>query len=182
VPIDQTAGLAALTALVPPPAAPRRGDRDWDWLFAELGTRLPAEYVALMDTYGSGEWLEWLAFPHPHLAEGRHLPHTVRWTTDLHRDRRQRFPDTYSYPVWPEPGGFLPFASTIDADWLAWHTVGESDDWPVVHHSRHFPGRRTTAEHDLTTTLLNWVRGGPLFDLKWEPGEDPREESVFRPL
>ncbi|WP_330277490.1 hypothetical protein OG205_18600 [Lentzea sp. NBC_00516] len=34
----------------------------------------------------------------------------------------------------------------------------------------------------LTTALLNRVRGGPLFDLKWEPDEDPREESVFRQL
>lgn len=178
VPTDQTA-LAALTALVPPPDAPLTGDRSWDWSFAKLGTRLPTEYIALMDTYGSGEWLDWLYFPHPRLTGERHLLHTVRWITHAHRDRRHLFPDSYSYPVWPEPGGFLFFARTINADWLAWDTEGDPDDWPVVHHSRHFAGRRTKSEHDLTTTLLNWVRGEPLFDLEWEPDDDP---PVFVPI
>src|SRR5687768_1803331 len=54
VPIDQAA-LTALTALLPPPDAPVTGDRSWDWSLAKLGTRLPTEYIALMDTYGCGQ-------------------------------------------------------------------------------------------------------------------------------
>lgn len=47
-------GLDTLRLLVPTPEAPRLGDGSWDDLFAELGTPLPTEYVALMDLYGAG--------------------------------------------------------------------------------------------------------------------------------
>ncbi|MFI5709871.1 hypothetical protein [Kribbella sp. NPDC051620] len=51
-----------LRRLVPPPTDPYLGDGTWEGLFAELGTQLPAEYVTLMDTYGSGSWSSWLNF------------------------------------------------------------------------------------------------------------------------
>lgn len=154
--LTEGTGLAALTALVPPPEHPTLGEHSWEWLFVRLGTRLPADFVALMDTYGSG--------------------------TRLYRDKRDTWPDHYPLPVWPETGGILPFAWTIDADWLAWLTIGDPDDWPVIHLSRHFSGHRSVMTCAVTDLLLDWARGGPLFDLEWEDDEDSLEDSFFEPL
>ncbi|TFV31544.1 hypothetical protein E4K10_04865 [Streptomyces sp. T1317-0309] len=47
-------GLETLTALVPPPETPALGKHNWDWLYERLDTRLPGEYVRLMERYGAG--------------------------------------------------------------------------------------------------------------------------------
>lgn len=168
--LTEGTGLAALTALVPPPEHPAVGARSWDWLFERLDTRLPADFVALMDVYGAGTWLEWLSFARPRDHGERGLVAEAGWRMRTYRGHREAHPDSYPLPVWPEPGGILPFASTIDADWLAWLTIGEPDEWPVIHLSRHFPQHRSVMACGLTALMLDWVRGGPLFDLDWEDG------------
>lgn len=40
------------------------------------------------------------------------------------------------YPVFPEPGGLLPFGSFGDVDVLNWLTVGEPEAWPFVYYDR----------------------------------------------
>lgn len=86
--LTEGTGLAALTALVPPPEHRTLGEHSWEWLFVRLGTRLPADFVALMDTYGSGTWLEWLSFPPVHSDGGRGLVAEAGWRTRLYRDKR----------------------------------------------------------------------------------------------
>ncbi|MCG8923887.1 SMI1/KNR4 family protein [Lentzea sp. CC55] len=66
-------GLATLRELVVPPAHPVLGERTWEWLYGELGTSLPADYVALMETYGSGTFAGWLRVWAP-------LDRTACWT------------------------------------------------------------------------------------------------------
>ena len=134
---------------------------------------------ALIDVYGAGTWLEWLTFARP-LDDGDHgLNAQTAWRMRNYRHKRDTFPDDYPLPVRPEPGGILPFAWTIDADWLAWLTIGDPDDWPVIHLSRHFSRHRSVMACGLTEILLGWTRGGPLFDLGWEDDENPLEVSVF---
>jgi hypothetical protein len=151
-------GLEALSALVPPPAAPQLGDGAWEDLFGLLGTHLPADYVALMDRYGAGEWLRWLRFSAPLQDGGALFVGHVEGTLDAYRELRDEFPEDYPLPVWPEPGGFLPCASSRDGDSLGWLTQGDPDSWSLIVHPRHaeqgppLPGR-------LTETLLEWSRG-----------------------
>ncbi len=52
-------GLETLRLLVPPPDAPFLGGGTWERLYEDLGTSLPAEYVALMNLYGAGTWRSW---------------------------------------------------------------------------------------------------------------------------
>jgi hypothetical protein len=40
------------------------------------------------------------------------------------------------YPVFPEPGGLLPFGTLGDVDNLNWLAVGEPDRWPFVYYDR----------------------------------------------
>jgi hypothetical protein len=151
-------GLETLTVLVPPPEAPHLGNGTWENLFRELGTRLPAEYVTLMNRYGGGCWSNWLRFVTP-LHAGRHgFVDNVEETLSGYRSLRSQFPEYCPLPVWPEPGGFLPFANSIDGDDLGWLTEGEPDSWPLIVVPRH-ADQGPPLPGTLTDTLLQWARG-----------------------
>ncbi|MFI8448500.1 hypothetical protein [Streptomyces erythrochromogenes] len=120
--LETGTGLDGLRLLSPPPERPYLGDGSWEGLFAELGTRLPREYLRLMDGYDAGVWSGWLRF-HTQLRTGerRFLTH-VGDTTAAYRQLKDGHPDWYPLALWPEPGGFLPFANSIDGDDLGWLT------------------------------------------------------------
>lgn len=46
--------------------------------------------------------------------------------------RREDFSEQVPFPLWPEPGGLLPWGSTDNNDHVFWLTIGEPDRWPVV--------------------------------------------------
>src|SRR5262249_20656163 len=122
--LDTGTGMDALRLLSPPPEQPYLGDGSWKGLFAELGTRLPGEYVRLMDEYGAGIWSDWLRF-HTPLRTGERSFHThVEDTADAYRQLKDGHAEWYPLAIWPEPGGFLPFANSIDGDYLGWLTEG----------------------------------------------------------
>ncbi|GAA2838887.1 hypothetical protein GCM10010441_74130 [Kitasatospora paracochleata] len=167
-------GVDALGLLAPPPTVPYLGeDLTWERLFEQLGTRLPSDWLVLMRRYGAGCWGEWASF-NPPLAEGeRGLLGLVRWRTSTYREHRARFPDRHPLAVWPEPGGFLPFATTIDNDALGWLTAGDPDSWPVVVQPRHAE-QGPPLEGSSTEILLEWTRGR--LDVEGLPGLDPDDD------
>ncbi|MFD4373592.1 SMI1/KNR4 family protein [Streptomyces sp. NPDC058486] len=152
-------GLDTLTALVPPPPEPYLGARDWEWTYDQLGTGLPTEYVRLMETYGGGVWCDWLRFHLPHGSGRYDLAPWAEWYTGNYRDLRADYPEFHPLAVWPEPRGFLPFASTIDGDQLGWLAEGDDPEtWPLTVDPRHARvGPPLTGT--LTEVLLAWLRG-----------------------
>ncbi|WP_405855321.1 SMI1/KNR4 family protein [Streptomyces sp. NBC_00090] len=183
--LTEGSGLKALTALLPPPAAPRLGDRNWEWLYERLGTRLPTEYVRLMETYGGGGWCQWLRFGLP-LGTGRYdLAPWAEWYGETYRELRDAHPRYHPLAAWPEPGGFLAFADSIDGDQLCWLTEGDDPDaWPLVVVPRH-ADQGPPLTGTLTGNLLAWLRG----ELATEglprlvrTGEDPLEIIEFAPF
>ncbi|WP_143686930.1 hypothetical protein [Streptomyces sp. TLI_171] len=160
------AGLPALRLLVPPPrSAPRPVDRERS--FALLGTRLPADYLALADAYGAGTWSEWLSLYAPEDLAG--LP--------------ERIGRSVPGPCWPEPDGFLAVGCTIDNDRLGWLVTGpDPDAWTLVVRPRHVRGEVPLAGR-LVEVLLGWLRGErgaeglPALD----PDDDPFECAGFEP-
>ncbi|MFW6691355.1 SMI1/KNR4 family protein [Streptomyces sp. MAR4 CNX-425] len=178
-------GLRTLTALVPPPPAPVLGERGWEWLYDGLGTRLPEEYVRLMETYGAGCWTGWLRFKRP-LSEHQYaLAPWATWYSGNYVRSRTRFPEFHSLAVWPEPGGFLPFADSIDGDQLCWLTEGDTpEDWPLIVVPRHADEGPPLRGRGLADTLLDWLRGG--FATEGLPrlgrdDEDPLDYIGFEP-
>jgi hypothetical protein len=152
-------GLAALTALVPPPPHPDLGEQTWEWLYERLGTRLPTEYVELMQRYGGGCWAGWLRLDTPLSADREGLAEHSGWACDNYRSLRDSHPEYYPLAAWPEPGGILPFGDSIDGDELCWLTVGDSpDDWPLIVHPRH-SDQGPPLPLPLADTLLEWLRG-----------------------
>jgi hypothetical protein len=181
--------LDELVALLPPPASPSHGGRSWEEVFAELGTALPADFVALIERYGDFEvgglgvddhgdrdYLEFLMVSDPRVVRPQ-----VTWAQaavmrgDFYRRLREEIPGMYRLAAWPEPGGFLGWGTTIDGDWFGWLTEGDPDEWPIVADGRgnewiDEPPLRITA----TEFLLHWFSGAP--DLRhmaqlWEGGE-----------
>ncbi|MFF5028190.1 SMI1/KNR4 family protein [Streptomyces collinus] len=124
-------GLDALTRTVPPPADPVDGHGDWAGVEARLGVRLPADYRLLAETYGRGEFCDYLYLRTPF---GTNPHNGLEWHDGL--------------VVW---GG------TMDADRLCWRPEGDPDAWPVVIVGRG-TGRE---EHALTTSRFveEWVTG-----------------------
>ncbi|MFI9045367.1 SMI1/KNR4 family protein [Streptomyces sp. NPDC053427] len=157
--LETGTGLEALRLLSPPPGTAYLGGGTWEGLFAELGTRLPAEYLTLMSEYGAGCWSEWLRFLTPlRTGERRFLDH-VEETTDIYRSLRESHPEYHPLPMWPEPGGFLPFANSVDADWLGWLTEGDDPDaWPLIVSPRH-ARQGEPWKHGLIDALVAWQRG-----------------------
>ncbi|MBD3578066.1 MULTISPECIES: SMI1/KNR4 family protein [Streptomyces] len=95
--------------LVPPPAEPVGAHGDRGAVGHSLGVRLPADYRALVETYGRGDFCDHLCLHTPFSAE-RHHP----------------------YLLYRDPRGLLVWGTTIDADRLCWETTGDSRHWPVV--------------------------------------------------
>jgi cell wall assembly regulator SMI1 len=179
--LETGTGLDALRLLSPPPERPYLGDGTWERLFTELGTRLPKEYVELMEVYGAGDWGTWLRFLTPLRTGERRFVSHVEETLDAYRMLKENYPDGYPLAVWPEPGGFLPFANSYDADHLGWLTLGpDPDAWPLIVWPRH-ADQGPALEGGLIDTLLAWQRGTPavpgLAELDEE--DDPVEHAGF---
>ncbi|WP_344590283.1 hypothetical protein [Actinomadura vinacea] len=156
--LAQGTGMEALHLLAPPPDVPYLGDGTWDGLFEALGTPLPSEYVTLMESYGSGCFSNWLRFSPPTRLDENGLARFAEEVLDGYRHLREALPAYYPLPAWPEPGGFLPFADSIEGDYLGWLTEGDPDTWPLIVHPRH-ADQGPPLPGGLVDTLLDWMRG-----------------------
>jgi hypothetical protein len=121
-----------LMRVVPPPTQPVDGDGEWRRVWASLGCQLPSDYQDLVHQYGLGSFDDvvlWTPFT------GSSWANLVAQARDLianYAPLRDDCPEDFPYPLYPEHGGLLPWASTGDGDWLCWLTGGEPDRWPVV--------------------------------------------------
>ncbi|NKY84502.1 SMI1/KNR4 family protein [Nocardia veterana] len=127
--------VAVLLDLVPADFA---GGERLDWTAAEalLGTRLPRDYKALLDTYGVGDIGELVILPPlPSDVPRREGTHIGSHTAGLRR-------------LWDSDGGVpgvtlgadavLPWGSGMNANEMAWlMNDPEPDNWPVVAWRRH---------------------------------------------
>ncbi|MBX3481976.1 SMI1/KNR4 family protein [Phenylobacterium sp.] len=121
--------IGNLLRVVPPPERP--GDPfpgPWRDIEAKLGTALPSDYKAFVRAYGRGKFMGhiWIWTPRAWDPYDR-LESMAPTVLKLFRED-----EDFTFPLWPEPGGLLPFGSTLDGDYLAWTTYGSPDDWTVT--------------------------------------------------
>lgn len=167
-----------LIRVVPPPERP--GDPflgSWREVEAKLGTALPADYKAFVQRYGLGFFVRclWIWTPR---ASSRHVRLEQEALSVLRTFREDEY---FSFKLWPEPGGLLPFGVTIDGDYLTWVTTGPPDTWRVTVLDR---GAGYEVAHAYGLDLTDFLAGlakdeidPPLF----EGDGFSEEERVFLP-
>jgi len=180
--LTEGGGLQTLSILVPPPDTPYLGDGTWGRLFDDLGTSLPAEFVALMNLYGAGTWKYWLTTFIPLRQGERTFAGHAKEVLDGYRWLQAEHPHDFALPTWPEPSGFLPFADSLEGDVLGWLTEGAPDTWPLLVFPRH-ADQGPPLEGGLIGILLEWARGNVeepgLVGL--DPDDDPLDFAYFQP-
>lgn len=170
--------LDELVVLVPPPKRLLLGEWSWDQLYQVVGTRLPRDYEALLSLYGAGHWAEdWIGFYDPLDPTEGVAHHAQRWADD-YRELREEFPQYNPLTAYPEPGGLLVCAATMDGDGVGWLTQGEPDDWPVIVWPRQ-QDQGPPLKGTMTEVLLAWLKGevdtpgfpGPDLEEEWAPAQ-----------
>lgn len=122
-----------LRELVPPPAEPYEAQGDWDAVEAQVGSPLPEDYKAFVSAYGTGV-VSKLFYTYNPFAKNRNLNLLAygERIVDAYRTMvRHEHPLEIPYPVYPEPGGLLPWGRTENTFDLFWVARGEPDQWFV---------------------------------------------------
>lgn len=159
-------GLKTIARLLAPPASPRGLDRPWDAVEREIRLALPDDYKAFIDLYGTGQvssaegWAVIWNFRDASLSG----PSLREWLTgpnglpEFYRRVINGSEWPCPYPIYPDPGGLLPFGSVVDVHNLNWLTAGRPNRWDVVYY--HCDGQEfTRLEGDpFSQCLLNMLR------------------------
>lgn len=170
-----------LVRLVPPPIEPVDAAGDWGRVEAGLERELPADFKALVDRYGRGQFADFISPLHPFGTPDLLIP-MARRLLEQEGPFRDAYPERCPYSFYPEPGGLLPWAGTDNGDRLGWLTAGEPDSWTVVawnprgwYHSAHEQGAVAFLHGWLTGRIHTPVFGGPVEPTPWF---DPFRERV----
>ncbi|MBX9396276.1 hypothetical protein K4749_22435 [Streptomyces sp. TRM72054] len=125
--IEQLARDAGLTV-------PRRYQVDWDRAEAAVGTRLPADYKQYVYWFGPGSFDEYLIVCVPGVENSNtELAARLDQERRSARTRAELTGQAPRVPLFPEPGGWLPWGFTTGGDGLYWVTAGDDPDrWTVA--------------------------------------------------
>jgi len=153
--------LAELRLLVQPPVAPYGAPIDWAAFERENAFLPPADYRALLDRYGPGTvnagvgGLVLLQPMHPK----RSFLDGNRWLRDVLRGLQRQGPSGVPpWPIYPDPGGYLPFAVDESSWSLGWLAAGAPDDWTVAIDGGR-DGWWTELPIGAVELVMRWARG-----------------------
>ena len=125
--------LDSLLGTLPLPQKPVEVPTSENWNTVEMQLRqLPRDYKAFLDRFGTGNVSHFLWVLNP-VSKNRHLNLLREMEPILSALRELREAgEPCPNPLYPEPGGLLPFGKSDNGDALYWLTIGEPDQWPVV--------------------------------------------------
>jgi len=114
---------------------------DWVAVERELGLELPSDYKELLSTFPPGVYFApnlraggvGVLPPRPYLDFPDHL-HQFSTVMDELREWRRDHPDDVPRPLFPEPGGMVPWAHSDGNEFLLWvREPGQSpQEWTVA--------------------------------------------------
>jgi hypothetical protein len=120
-----------------------------------LSVGLPADYKALVEHYGWGEFCDFLYTLTPF---GESTFNGLRWQNSGPPPAAASLdPKMFPYPLHPAPGGLLIWGGSPDSDRLCWLTDGPPDAWRVVVWSR--DDEYETHDTGAARFIEGWVRG-----------------------
>jgi hypothetical protein len=138
--------------LGPPERTPPGGAVPWARVHERLGTALPADYRAFVDSYGPGRFGD-LAIAGPGATgDGDLFALLLRRTHE-----RLRVAD-YPCAVHPEPGGIVTWGETADGWTCGWApTTAEPDRWGTVVITPDLASNRHAAEMSFSDLLCRYA-------------------------
>lgn len=162
--------LFKLIDLIPPPDSPMGGNGDWKRFVSANGFWPPEDYRMMIREYGVGTFADWLQLIEP-FPQATPFLEVVGNECRVLRDARSKKPGAYpDWPIWPDPGGMLPWAKTATGDHIGWRTAGKPDAWTTLFwgsdgYSKEF-GVTTV---DFLVGLVQRSLGDPTFDTGKNP-------------
>lgn len=103
---------------------------DWDAFQNKVGMHFPAEYYALVHTYGSGRFLAGeFKIANPFDPDDQKFAEVE--LTRL-KEARARDAKEVPFPLFPESGGLYPFGIDDNGNTFLWLTFGSTHEWPIV--------------------------------------------------
>ena len=159
-----------LAELMPPPDSPVRAYGDWKRFVSVNGFAPPDDYRMLIREYGAGTFGDWLRLIEPFSPAGSFMDKVQVKCDKLRRSRQTSPQSDPGWPIWPEPGGLLPWAVTLTGEFVGWRTVGRPDTWTTL-----VWGQRGWGEYPVGTVgfllgLAERSLGDPRFD---DEGQNP---------
>jgi hypothetical protein len=164
--MSATGSMYRLKELIQPPDYPVGAYGDWKRFTSMNGFPPPEDYRMLIREYGVGTFADWIALLEPFPSNATFMEEVEDVCGVIGRLRRQAPHEYPQWGIWPEPGGFLPWATTTTGDFIGWSTEGRPDTWTTIfwgargHPSNHFP---VTAVGFLVG-LADRTLGDPNFD------------------
>jgi hypothetical protein len=129
--LRMASALARLIELLPPPSTPHATSVDWARVEENLRLKLPDDYKAFTETYGSVTICSELAVLHPMGLDGDWRSDSIRLLADT-IDPVVGGRDQLRYPNYPAPGGIFPIMQ-IFGNLVCWVTAGPSNDWRILY-------------------------------------------------
>lgn len=136
------AAFDRLLSLADSPSDPTNAGSSEDFVSVEirLGTKLPDDFKSVINTYGSGEWLEFYWLVNPLDSHHEKLwDESESWILGFMREAREKWPNDEPYCVWPEPGGLLPWGGNSNGGYLCWIVDGDPATWQTVYRADRTP-------------------------------------------
>ncbi|MDP9481956.1 MAG: SMI1/KNR4 family protein, partial [Chloroflexota bacterium] len=170
--------LAALRRVMPPPTEPRNlpPPDGWPEIERELGLRLPADYQAFVEVYGSGSVGAFLNVLTP-FSDNPNLRLADAAASQLEVYRQIREFERLQFALHPEPGGLFPWGFTDNGDVMFWIMDSPADPshWSIAVSEVRGPGW-FTHPGPFVRFLQEWLVGAtevPFIDGPLNPVYEP---------
>ncbi len=155
-----------------------QGGKSWAEVESEIASRLPDDYKAYIQQYGTGYIADYLVIWNPFASL-----ETVNLITqlDLRLKDIRRAKDNYResfgmefppYPIFPEEGGILPFGATINGHIIFWKTTQKPNNWTIViskSRSTKFEEHVMNTTEFLTNLMLRRLENTAMYGPDFEP-------------
>jgi hypothetical protein len=148
-----------LRTLAPPPEKPvENGTVDKFRVVEEhLKLQFPSDYKQVIRSYGHGTWRGGLILFNPFTSDVSYNLIAAATGQLEEAEHHLLFPEDAPFPLYPEPGGLLPWAKTEQNEILYWLTDGDPETWRTIFASGD-PLKYQQFDLGCSTFLFQWLQ------------------------
>jgi SMI1-KNR4 cell-wall len=122
-----------LRKILPQPSSPAEAQGSWVDVESALKTKLPHDYMAFIENYGTGQVNNFLSVFNP-FSKRANFNLLVQSKNQLEAlaELQEQFTEFRTFDLFPKEGGLLPVAMTDNGDTIYWLTQGKTSEWSMV--------------------------------------------------